>query len=464
VIQQYEPLATTELRGDADVMLARRQALRLAELVQLDPQDQSRLAAAVSEIARNALHHGGGGEVEFGLGPDMVVARVTDAGPGIADVRAVLDGRAGGGFGITAARRMSDEFRLESQPGGGTTVELGKRLVRPGASIDRERIAEALSEEARLDAPRQLQRQHRELQEALTKLRAREADVERLSRELAETNRGVVALYAELDERAAELGRAAELKSRVLSDISHEVRTPLNAMVNVSRLLLDRLDGDLTPEQEHQVRLIRDSATSLIELVTDLLEMARMEAGKTVVRLSEFTVRDLFATLRGMFRPLLGATSAVALGFDEASHLTPLHTDETKVGQILRNLISNALKFTEAGEVRVSAELVGDDRIAFSVTDTGIGIGPADQERIFQEFSQVESPLQRRAQGTGLGLPLSRKLAEFLGGSLTVESAPGRGSTFTAIIPCRYAERRSAEEPFGGPERRRAAAVETQHA
>jgi signal transduction histidine kinase len=458
---RHPPLATTALRRDGDILVARRQALRLAELVQLDPQDQSRLATAVSEIARNAVRHGGGGTVEFALTPEMLVVRVTDAGPGIADVRAVLDGRAGG-LGISAARRLTDRFELESRPGAGTTVELGKRLGRTAAALDPAPIARALSEEAQVeDVAGELQDQQRELLRALAQLRAREAEVDRLNRELAETNRGVVALYAELDERAAELARAAELKSRVLSDISHEIRTPLNAMLNVTRLLLDRMDGDLTAEQERQVRLVRDSAGTLNELVSDLLEMARMEAGKTVVRPSEFTVQDLFATLRGMFRPLL-TSDAVALVFGEAQQFPPLHTDEAKVGQILRNLISNALKFTVAGEVRVSAELRGADRIAFMVADTGIGIAPEDQERIFQEFYQIESPLQRAAQGTGLGLPLSRKLAEFLGGSLSVASEPGRGSTFTAVIPCRYAERRTSDRREG-PHVRRGAA-EAQHA
>jgi signal transduction histidine kinase len=248
----------------------------------------------------------------------------------------------------------------------------------------------------------------------------------------------------ELDERAQDLGRAADLKSRVLSDISHEVRTPLNAVLNLSRLLLDRLDGPLTTEQEHQVRMIRDSANTVTELVNDLLELAKMEAGKTVARVAVFSAADLFAALRGMFRPLV-TTEAVTLVLDDVSALPQLETDEGKLGQILRNLISNALKFTDRGEVRVSAELRPGDLIAFSVTDTGLGIANEDRERIFQEFTQIENPLQRRAPGTGLGLPLSRKLAAFLGGELSVESHLGQGSTFTAVIPRKYVERRAPD-------------------
>jgi signal transduction histidine kinase len=135
----------------------------------------------------------------------------------------------------------------------------------------------------------------------------------------------------------------------------------------------------------------------------------------------------------------------VTLLFEEPADLPALATDEGKLSQILRNLISNALKFTEQGEVRVTAASEPDGRITFVVADTGIGIAPEDQERIFEEFSQLESALQRRATGAGLGLPLSRKLAELLGGQLTLSSAPGEGSTFTVSIPARYIEPRVSD-------------------
>jgi CheY-like chemotaxis protein len=158
-----------------------------------------------------------------------------------------------------------------------------------------------------------------------------------------------------------------------------------------------------------------------------------------VVRPTEFEVGDLFGALRGMLRPLL-AGELVALVFDEPQGVPTLQTDEAKVSQILRNFISNALKFTERGEVRVSCVYSPDDRtVRFEVTDTGIGIAPDDQERIFLEFTQLDSPAQRRVRGTGLGLPLSRKLAELLGGQLGVTSTLGAGSTFFAIIPAFYA-------------------------
>jgi CheY-like chemotaxis protein len=150
-------------------------------------------------------------------------------------------------------------------------------------------------------------------------------------------------------------------------------------------------------------------------------------------------VDNLFGALRGMLRPLL-VNESLTLAFDDVGALPALHTDEAKVSQILRNFISNALKFTERGEVRVSARPSEDGRaVVFAVADTGIGIAPEDHEAIFQEFAQVESRLQRVVRGTGLGLPLTRKLAHLLGGSVAVQSTPGVGSTFSATIPLVYA-------------------------
>ena len=171
--------------------------------------------------------------------------------------------------------------------------------------------------------------------------------------------------------------------------------------------------------------------------MNDLLDLAKVEAGKIVVRPAEFQVENLFGALRGMLRPML-MNQSVALVFEDASALGPVYTDEGKVSQILRNLISNALKFTERGEVRVSAVEEDPGVIAFNVADTGIGIAPDDQSRIFEEFTQIEHRLQANVRGTGLGLPLSRRLAELLGGTLGVRSEPGVGSTFMLRVPQRY--------------------------
>jgi len=260
--------------------------------------------------------------------------------------------------------------------------------------------------------------------------------IERLNEELAETNKGVVALYAELDDKAAQLAEASELKSRFLSYMSHEFRTPLGAIRSIARLLLDRMDGPLSVEQEKQVVFIQQSALELTELVNDLLDLAKIEAGRLSISPGWFEMVDLFDALRGMFRPLL-EDGQVALIFEEPPALQPIFSDDKKLSQILRNFISNALKFTTAGTVRVGAHLSGG-MVTFSVADTGIGIPSEHHARIFEDFTQVDSQLQRKWRGTGLGLSLCKKFADLLGGAVSMESVPGQGSTFRVTLPVQY--------------------------
>jgi signal transduction histidine kinase/CheY-like chemotaxis protein len=441
---------TLALKYEHDIVAARQRARQIAASLGFESQDQTRIATAVSEIARNAFSYAGGGRVDFLLEgrtqPQLLVVRITDNGRGIENLRDVLDGRyrskTGMGLGIVGARRLMDQFEIESSSSG--TVVLIKKLLPAGAGLVDARRLSALANRLTTEPPRgafeEIQLQNQELLRTLDELRARQDELLRLNGELEDTNRGVIALYAELDEKADHLRRADELKSRFLSNMSHEFRTPLNAIRALTHVLAEGMDGALGPEQQVQVGYIRKAADELAELVDDLLDLAKVEAGKVVVRAAEFDVSALFSSLRGMLRPLL-VSESVSLIFEPAGDLPPLYTDEGKVSQILRNLISNALKFTEHGEVRVSVTLSSDGRsVAFAVADTGIGIAPEDQERIFQEFGQLDNRVQRKVRGTGLGLPLSRKLAQLLGGSLTVTSAPGVGSTFVAQIPVHYVE------------------------
>ncbi len=261
---------------------------------------------------------------------------------------------------------------------------------------------------------------------------AREESLRHIGRELEDTNRGVVALYAELDDQADRLRRADEAKGRFLSNISHEFRTPLNAIGALARLLLDRVDGPLSVEQDKQVRFIRKAADDLREMVDDLLDLAKIDAGRIDLQLGPVQLEELWSALRGMMRPLV-SSPRVELLLDPPPAV-PLVTDEAKLAQILRNLISNALKYTENGTVRLHAQPVGGE-LAIAVTDTGIGIDEAHRDAIFEEFVQVDSALQRRIKGTGLGLPLCRRLAQLLGGRLELESRPGEGSTFRLLLP-----------------------------
>lgn len=265
-------------------------------------------------------------------------------------------------------------------------------------------------------------------------VRDRDAALQALSFELAETNQGVVALYAELDDNAVRLKEASDLKSRFLSYMSHEFRTPLGSILSMARLLLDEMDGPLTAEQRTQLAFIQASATELTEMVNDLLDLAKVEAGRVTISPAWFDMVDLFSALRGMFKPIL-ATTDVSLVFEEPKQVQRLYTDDKKLSQILRNFISNALKFTTQGEVRVTANLVEGERIRFAVADTGIGIPQEHLGTLFQDYVQVDSALQKRLRGTGLGLSLSRKLAQVLGGDVEVASQLGKGSVFSVVIP-----------------------------
>jgi signal transduction histidine kinase/CheY-like chemotaxis protein len=439
-------LLTVEIRREHDVVLARQRARQIAQLLGFEQSEATRLATAVSEIARNAWKYARGGKVEFAVetaDEPAIAVTVRDEGDGIGDLEEVLEGayvsRTGMGVGIVGSRRLVDRFDVETGPDG-TTVAMAKALPNGSHAIAAEDLARISAELARTranDPVEELTAQNQELLRALDELRARDRELVALNKELEDTNRGVVALYAELDEKADYLRRASELKSRFLSNMSHEFRTPLNTIISFCRMLLEESDGPVNEEQRRQLGFARKAGEDMLELVNDLLDLAKVEAGKIVVRTAPFEARELFGALRGMLRPLL-VTSSVDLVFEEPEGIPTLDTDEAKISQILRNFISNALKFTERGEVRVSARAM-EDHVIFSVADTGIGIQPEDQELIFQEYTQLESHLQRRVKGTGLGLPLSRRLAELLGGRIALQSEPGVGSTFSLDVPATYA-------------------------
>lgn len=312
-----------------------------------------------------------------------------------------------------------------------------------------ETVEQVTSELAQLN--RRLVTQHRELER-------RHEELVRVTGELDESHRGVLTMHAEITDQTRELQRQAQIRARVLASASHELRTPLHAILGLAELLAEGADGPLTGEQRKQVDFIRSAATELLQLVDDVLDLTRVEAGRAALRTERFTMADFVASLRGMLRPLVPEGGPVALIWDDAAPDAVLETDRGKLAQVVRNLVTNALKFTERGHVRVRTERGADDSVRIAVEDTGIGIAPAERERIFEEFVQLDSPLQRRVKGTGLGLPLSRRLTEALDGELTVASEPGVGSTFTVKIPrvhpevadMRDIEERSRQAP-GGP-------------
>jgi signal transduction histidine kinase len=447
------------LDREQDVVLVRQRARQISALLGLSQQDQVRVGTAVSEVARGASYQGPGGRAVFQLcerdGRQHLEVLISAGQPLSADAGDPAGREMGPEslreLAIVTAHRLMDACEVDPGETGATRVTVRKALP------VHERITPARLAEigARLaDSPdasplHELQMQNQELLSTLAELRERQEDLISLTRELEDTNRGIVALYAEIEDKAERLRRADEMKSRFLSNTSHELRTPLSSIRALAQLLLNRMDGDLTEEQERQVSFIATAANDLSELVNDLLDLAKIEAGRVQVQVEPVVVENLFRALKGMLRPLVDE-GRVELVFEPSGVQAPLLSDEGKISQILRNFISNALKFTEQGSVLVYAAHDPEaDTIAFAVADTGIGISHENLQLIFEEFSQIEHPLQRRSKGTGLGLPLCRKLAELLGGRVDVASTVGVGSTFTLTLPRTLAPTSPAFDPTG---------------
>ena len=424
-----------QVRYESDIVLVRQKTRRVSELFSFDAQDQVRLATAVSELARNVFQSSLGGWIEFFFSfrdPQTLFVRAKESHAGVPS-------RPEWNEGLISAKKLMDFFEMQKSPETGMEITIGKSLHKR-IRLKEEDLPILLDKLLFNSAPspfEEVQNQNRDLLLTLEELRRSREELSDLNRELGETNRGVVALYAELDEKAKSLQKANEVKTSFLSHMTHEFRTPLSSIVSLTRLLIDRVDGDLTPEQEKQINYIRQSGESLLDLVSDLLDLAKVEAGKVSIHISSFNIEEILGGLRGMFRPLLGSGARIELKVEWDEEATEMETDQAKTSQILRNLVSNAIKFTEDGTITIAASLQ-EDLIHFKVSDTGIGIAPEFLGLIFEDFGQVNSKLHHKQKGTGLGLPLSRKFARLLGGDLWVESQLGRGSTFHVLLPKKY--------------------------
>ncbi len=270
--------------------------------------------------------------------------------------------------------------------------------------------------------------------------RARQLEYE--NAKLADSIRRLLTRDAERSAEVRRLQDADAARSRFLRNLGHELRSPLHSIFALTTLLLRRADGELSREQEQSVELIRKAADALLDLADDLADPAKVDGGEVEVRPAEFDAAGLLSMLQGMLpAPLVRA--GVRLVFDAPVDIPSLYSDPGKVSQILRNLINNSLKFTARGEVRVSAAHdPSSGTVVFSVRDTGAGMARAEQESIFDEWSPANGRAWSPGKGTGLGLPLCRKLAALLGGRITLESELGAGSTFSLVLPRRYASPR----------------------
>jgi signal transduction histidine kinase len=447
-------LSRIEIQDESGVLEARQQARLVTESLGFPVRDRLAIASAVTHATCEAVRHAGGAFVEFLVEDDeqtnptpSLLIRVID--------RSSLDHDLAPGHprDYEPANHWLDRFEVDATVGQSTTITMSRRLPERRLPFDRSsvaRISENLLKFHPVSPVAELLDQDLALFRSFDETLAKDRELIRLGNELEESRKEVLALHDELSERVDRLGTAYELKSRFLSRVSHELRTPLASILGLARLLLGRADGELSVEQERQVSFIFLAAHDLSRLVNDLIDLAIMEAGREVLHVSQVDLPEFFASLREIFRPLVPSGSTVTLVFDDPENLPPLWTDEAKLTQVLRNFLSNALKFTESGEIRIKAEPGPDESVVFAVTDTGRGIAPENLERVFEEFAQVEGPHQPQGNGsgTGLGLPLARKLAEILGGRVEVQSDPGLGSTFTATIPIRFTGQTHSESPI----------------
>ncbi len=303
-------------------------------------------------------------------------------------------------------------------------------------------LAESQRLAAELQArTRELQVRQDELQRSNAELEDKAAQLARQNRDIEIKNVEIEQARQELEDRARELDLASRYKSQFLANMSHELRTPLNSLLILARLLSQNAEQNLTPKQVEYAQVIHSSGTDLLQLINDILDLSRVEAGKMELHPERFALGTLVDDLRAIFRPL---TTEKGLEF-VAGPLPPdlpaeFVTDRQRLRQILHNLLSNAVKFTEQGrvELRITANPApdsGEPVIAFAVTDTGVGISEQNLEVIFGAFQQGDGTTSRRYGGTGLGLAICRELASQLGGQITAESIPGEGSTFTLFLP-----------------------------
>jgi len=297
------------------------------------------------------------------------------------------------------------------------------------------------SEELRV-SNEELEEQSRALQQSQVRLEQQQAELEQnnmqleAQTQLLETQKDdLTQSKLKLENQARMVEQASRYKSDFLANMSHELRTPLNSSLILAQLLAENRGGNLTDEQIKYAQTIKSSGNDLLALINDVLDLAKIEAGRMDLKLRRIVLTQLLDGLRSQFDPVannrgLALNLRLGPGAPES-----IETDPQRLEQVLRNLISNALKFTERGEVSLEISAAGPDRVAFAVRDTGIGIDPSQQRIIFEPFCQADGTTSRKYGGTGLGLSISRELSRLLGGEIQLQSEPGRGSTFTVILP-----------------------------
>jgi CheY-like chemotaxis protein/CHASE3 domain sensor protein len=334
------------------------------------------------------------------------------------------------------------------------------------ASSSRQRLQEVLAETQQLNeelqvqqeelrtANEELEEQSRVLEESQASLENQKAELEQTNEQLAEQgqaldqkNAALSKAQRDLEERAHDLERASQYKSQFLANMSHELRTPLNSSLILAKLLSENAPGNLNEEQVRFANTIYSAGNDLLNLINDILDISKVEAGKLELVPEQLSVRHVVEGMAMVFEPLAQQKKLdfhLVVADDVAAQIV---TDRQRLEQILKNLLSNALKFTSTGQITLTAHPAGRDAVCFSVQDSGIGIRAEDQQGIFNAFQQADGTTSRKYGGTGLGLSISRDLAHLLGGAISLVSNPGEGSRFTLTLPVTWTEPEAGPRP-----------------
>jgi hypothetical protein len=343
------------------------------------------------------------------------------------------------------ANSRTEDLLLQSQSLAAELQSQQDELKKKNEQLEQQAESLRESEELLKSQQEELQQTNEELQEKATLLEKQKAEVEAKNREVEE------ARWA-MEEKAEQLALTSKYKSEFLANMSHELRTPLNSMLILSRQLSENKDDNLTPKQVQFAETIHSSGADLLSLINDILDLSKIESGMMGIDISDVSFADVGGQLERSFQQV-AVDKKLNFAVERDEHLpTAMRTDEKRLQQILKNLLSNAFKFTEQGSVTLRIEPALSDMkfyqeslnraekvVAFSVSDTGIGIAADKQRIIFEAFQQADGTTSRKYGGTGLGLSISREIARLLGGEIRVVSVPGEGSTFTLYLPLAYA-------------------------
>jgi signal transduction histidine kinase len=347
----------------------------------------------------------------YGYSPsfnEFLQSNPTSPGRGTVAGRTVVEGRT---IHIPDVLADPEYDYIEGQKVGGYRALLGVPLMREGTAIGVLNIGRS--------APRPFTAQQIELAETF-------ADQAVIAIEN-------VRLFDEIQDKSRQLEEASQHKSQFLANMSHELRTPLNAILGYTELMADGAYGEPSEKMLGILKRLEANGKHLLGLINDVLDLSKIEAGQLVLELSDYCVQDIAQTVRSTLEPL-AADKKLAFKLELAPELPPGHGDGRRLTQVLINLVGNAIKFTDAGEVAIKAE-ANDGSFHVSVCDTGPGISAADQAKLFQEFQQADNAITRKKGGTGLGLAISKRIIEMHGGKIWVQSQPGQGSTFTFTLP-----------------------------